>query len=337
MSRQLSDLDSTLMKIAVPAAVAGIGILAPGALDALIGAINSIFRLGLDLVVPAWVGWTLLAIGILLAVFVYCSANGWLPSRQQNYFALTHTSFPTPAPMLGREVADSGRDTVAQRVCDLSPFFGQNLDVVGALRQQALMINDVRAAQRSGQVVCYGGLVHIPLQIHLGSAISTGAKIRFFEKNRNSNNWTELLLRSSPLGVSTEWKISDSPTSAVIRISISYLIDEWAIRSFVDDESIQVHMKVPNPYIDCVISYSQLDEISAELRRSLDRLQSLLPKDAEVHLMFAGPSSLGVSIGRQISHSIHNKVWVYNYSRQSDPPYAWAVLVNSDGFEIRHL
>ncbi|HEL5310813.1 TPA: hypothetical protein UOJ22_004184, partial [Stenotrophomonas maltophilia] len=67
------------------------------------------------------------------------------------------------------------------------------------------------------------------------------------------------------------------------------------------------------------------------------RLQSLLPKDAEVRLMFAGPSSLGVSIGRQISHSIHNKVWVYNYNRQSDPPYAWAVFVNSDGFEVRHL
>lgn len=336
MSKKKDSLDGQLIGVAVAMAVAGIGILAPGLQDAIIGAANSLLQLGLDLSVPQWVGWILLVGGIAFGLLIYSSAQGWIRSKHKQSFAVTHTSFPTQSPVLNREVITSGRDVVVTRICDLSAYFSGGLDVAGALRQQMMMVGDVRSAQRAGNEICYGGLVHIPLQFQFGSAISTGSAIRFFEKDRSENVWLELENEAPPLGVSTNWRQPDSPLSALVCVSVSYLVEESAITSMIEGEAVVVHLSLPSPAIDCVTAYSHLDEIASEFRRVMDRLQAILPATAKVHVMYAGPSSLGVALGRQISHSVHNATWVYNYSRRNDPPYSWAVLVNSEVPEVQY-
>ncbi|WP_206862138.1 SAVED domain-containing protein [Lysobacter changpingensis] len=149
---------------------------------------------------------------------------------------------------------------------------------------------------------------------------------------------SELAETAESLGVRTEWVERQGATSAVVRVSVSYTIEEDSVRQALPDGNyIEAHISIAQPRIDSVTAYSQVDEIAREFRNVIDRIRDALSPRAEVHLFYAGPVSLGVSLGRQVSHNIHNSTLVYNYQRQALPPYAWAILVNNAEPTVRFV
>lgn len=338
MNKLVEAHSKSLMSVAVAACIAGIGILAPGALDTIANLANGVLQLHLDLDVPKWVGWVLLIAGVIGGGTLFWLARNASPAARKirKFLAVTHTSFPTPCPPLNRELAQGEDDVVATRVCDLAPFFSEHLDVVAALRQQMVLVSDIRGVQRANDTeIGYAGIVHIPLQFHLGSSLATGAHMRLFEKDRVSSQWIELAATGPELDVQTVWTDVAEPLCAAVRVNVSYLIEEPSVRAVVPNGCIDVSISIGAPRIDAVRAYSQVAELANEFRQVMDSLKVRLPSTAEVHVFYAGPVSAGISLGRQLSQTIHNPTYVHNYQRQSNPAYAWSLLVNGGAHDVR--
>jgi hypothetical protein len=89
-----------------------------------------------------------------------------------------------------------------------------------------------------------------------------------------------------------------------------------------------VCISIAKPRIDAITHYSQIEIIAAAFRRVLDDLHARVAEAHTVHVFYAGPVSLGFSLGRRISRTIHHRVVVYNYTARTNPRYAWGVEVN---------
>ena len=96
-----------------------------------------------------------------------------------------------------------------------------------------------------------------------------------------------------------------------------------------DFEDIRIGLATPR--IDAVSSVDQVNEVCNLFRRVLDDLHAHHTKSLPVHVFYAGPASLGFSLGRQISRTVHHRVMVHNYTPSSQPKYSWAVEVTSVG------
>lgn len=337
MSSLVAHHSKKLMSVAVLLCIAGIGVLAPSIPDGILGIVNSILKTNVQLDVPPYVGWIMLIGGTVLGIFLLVRLD-----REGDYvagkkfIAITHASFATPLSQLGPELSLRKQDEVINRVCDMSACFNNKLDIATAMHLQNALIADVRADQKTPRrELAYAGIVHIPLQFHLGNAIATGEFPRLFEKERASGRWKELEEQGKDLQVRTEWLEVSSPAAAIVRIEISYAIEDEAVYAVAPSNAIEVRIGIAEPKIDAVHTYSQVREIVTRFREAMDRVKDTLPAGAEVHVFYAGPVSVGFSLGRAVSSTIHNATYVYNYDRQSMPAYRWCVLVNSTRNEFR--
>lgn len=322
------------MKVCVAMALLGLSVLVPSIWDGILGVTNSLLRTNVDLEVPKWIGWILLIAGMVGGIGLYLgacrTAGASVTATPDQVLAISHSSFPTNAPRLTASDLGLPGHFVSERSCDLSASFTGRVDPEGALAQQELLIQDVRSLMRvAAYKVAYGGLAHIPLQFQLGHALATGAPWRLFEKNRHQNVWCELVPSGEQLEVSTDWRVDESASCGVIKVCVSYEIDDSSVAEVVREPAVSATLRLDPPRLDAVTAYSQVEELSRAFRSVLDGLRSRLPSHATVHVFYAGPSSVGVSLGRQISSSIHNRTLVYNYSREATPHYAWAIHVNS--------
>lgn len=73
-----------------------------------------------------------------------------------------------------------------------------------------------------------------------------------------------------------------------------------------------------------------MDRICYLFRQALDEIHNELGSGPAIHVFYAGPVSVGFSLGRRISRTIHNRVFVYNYNAKASPAYAWGIDVTRD-------
>jgi len=321
--------------IALVLVLTGVTILSPGFRDAILSFLNKSFSLGLSLDAPWWIGLPVIASGI--AVYVFGESQIQPPAGI--FVAIRHQSFEFLA---GRLAKDSLPDRLKQYKiqhieCDHSLFLTNgNCDPIGAIRyQQSQLTNDILALIRINPEVAIGyyGIVHIPLQFCAGYAVSTWPKILLFELDRNRNCWYELAAKNAQkLNLSVR-NISRPPnaTAIVIKIAISFDISKEDVDDVVPQPYEAIQIEIENRRIDAVTHYEQVSEICNAFRRVLDELHNRVNKSQIVHVFYAGSVSLGFSLGRRISKTIHHQVIVYNYTAHTKPCYAWGILINSDG------
>ncbi len=218
--------------------------------------------------------------------------------------------------------------------CDLSRYFSAGtFDPAGAIRAQQEKLAELRAARKTLHEVPLGyyGLAHIPLQFLAGCSLSTHAKIHLFDLNRQSNRWNPLAEASSHSVVNVHTLAQPPDPSAVaIRISISYEVHIADVKAVLPGPIEDIRIGLPTPRIDAIMSCSQVDEVCARFRKTLDEIHGRVNKSKEVHVFYAGPAALGFSLGRQISKTVHHRVIVHNYASRDNPRYSWAVDVTSD-------
>jgi hypothetical protein len=219
--------------------------------------------------------------------------------------------------------------------CDQSAFLsGGSVDPVGAVRQQMRMAADLAAVRRADPDTTFGyyGIVHVPLQFLAGCSVSTFPETALFELNRATNRWRELAAGAHPdvgLTVETLAKPADA-VAVVIRIAVSYEIPLTDVADVVTGPFDDIRIAIARPRIDAITHYSQIEIIAAAFRSVLDDLHARVAKAQTVHVFYAGPVSLGFSLGRRISRTIHHRVVVYNYTARTNPRYAWGLEVNGD-------
>ena len=256
----------------------------------------------------------------------------------EHTIAVRHQSFqpltgPLPKDALPLKMRKRRIDTLD---CDQSNFLsGGALDPIGAVRQQQRLAFEIAGIIKtdSSAALGYYGIVHIPLQFLAGCSVSTFPKVALFELQRETSTWRELADGDAPdLDVTVSRTIDPpAPIACVVRIAVSYAVGAGEPSEVVGGPYRDYSISIGKPGIDKVTHYSQVDAICRAFRQVLDEIHGELPKNLVVHVFYAGPVSVGFSLGRRISRTIHNPVLVYNYTKSSAPAYAWGVEVTKEG------
>lgn len=315
--------------------ISGLAVISPGIRDALLAYANNTYNLGLSLDAPWWIGLILISIGLLLFVLGFVTDRSGTSKGQ--FVAIRHQSFQPLAANLPKEAMPRRmqRRKIQVYDCDISSFMNSDpVDPAGAVRLQEKLAQNIAAVRKSDHDAAFGyyGIVHIPFQFLAGCSISTYPEVALFELNRNDNKWSEL---KSGKGSDLKPKLirvvdPANPVAAVIRIEISYPISAAEPAKIIAGPYREYVLRIENPGIDKVTHYDQTHAIGKLFRQFLDEVHNDMASDTIIHAFYAGPVNLGFILGRQISRTIHNRVFVYNYTSKSNPAYAWGVDVTRD-------
>ena len=252
------------------------------------------------------------------------------------FFAVRHQSFESLTARISENSLPAHlRHYKIQHIeFNQSSFFtGGIYDPISAVQQNNKLINDFLAEFQANPevVIGYYGIVHIPLQFCVGYAVSTWPKVALFELDRNTNDWYELASDNSQkldLSVSTLSRPANA-VAVAIRIAISFDISKNDVDDVVPQPYEDIKIEIGTRCIDAITHYSQTNQVCQAFRQVLDDLHARLDKSLIVHVFYAGPVSLGFSLGRRISRTIHHQVIVYNYTAHTSPRYAWGIKINS--------
>ena len=216
--------------------------------------------------------------------------------------------------------------------CDLTRFLSAGrLDVSRAVDHQQHVSNGVEALLSGPKPprLAYYGVAHIPLQILAGRQLAHASPL-LFELARSDNTYKEFKPGpGSNLGLRIQQTpCRGAPASLIVRVAASFPIGLDEVREIVPDPFDDALVTVSSPARDIVTHYAQADAIAEKVFKAIDTGRQRIPSGT-VHLFFAGPMSVGFSIGRRLSPSIHPEVIAYNYSSQTRPKYLWGLRVNA--------
>ena len=315
-------------------ALGGLGGLFPGPKDVLAAAIAELVGTP-DPAVSAYLAVAVMATGIIMVVCDQIAANR-KKTPNRTLIAFRHHSLqPVSAPLLSETDLPKrlGSVLLEHRDCDQTAEMQarkQNYAAALGIQDRAWTWLKSRLESNPRPELAYYGIAHVPFQILMGYQLSQTNPL-LFELSRQDRVWRELLEESAPhLGIQVLENHSKCPPhSAVIRISVSYPVELADIKEIIPEPFDDIELRINDIGIDRITHYGQVREIVAAFRSALDSSMRRIPRGGEVHLFYAGPMSLGFSLGKAISPSIHPKVAAYNHTRQSQPRYSWGVTVNS--------
>ncbi|MGV1912346.1 SAVED domain-containing protein [Agrobacterium vitis] len=315
--------------------VVALAILSPGILDAILSFTNKQLGLGLSLDAPWWIGLPVMLVGVgLFACGYVVDREG---THKGQFVAIRHQSFQPLAGTLPEEAlpARMRRRSIKLYDCELSSFMTRSpVDPKSAVRLQENLATHIAGVRRSDSDAALGyyGIVHIPLQFLAGCSISSSPEVVLFEHDRSNGSWVELRSGNGPTLNPQVIRSIDplTPTAAVIRIEVSYSVAPSEIAKIIPPEYREYRLAIARPGIDKITHYGQVEAICVLFRKILDEIHNDLGNNVSVHVFYAGPVSLGFSLGRRISRTIHSRVFVYNYTAQSNPAYAWGIDVTKD-------
>ncbi|MCM2443453.1 SAVED domain-containing protein [Agrobacterium vitis] len=315
--------------------VVGLAIIAPGPVDAILSFVNNKLHLGLSLDAPWWIGLVVMVIGVALLVLGYVVDREGTHKGQ--FVAIRHQSFQPLAGTLPKEALPTRmrRRSIQSYDCELSALMtGSHVNPKAAVIQQQNLATHIAGIRRSdpNAALGYYGIVHIPLQFLAGCSISSYPEVVLFEHDRSNGSWVELKGGNGPMLNPEVIRSLDpaAPTAAVIRIEVSYCVAPAEIAKIIPPEYREYRLAIAQPGIDKITHYGQVEAICVLFRTILDEIQNDLGNNVSVHVFYAGPVSLGFSLGRRISRTIHTRVFVYNYTAQSNPAYSWGIDVTRD-------
>jgi SMODS-associated and fused to various effectors sensor domain len=265
-----------------------------------------------------------------------------LPSRadtaaveSETVACITAPIVPTFTALLAaRDLPLSVAGTKVQPIdCDLFPLMTSHPPkITAALSIQADWMNKAISSITTtpDAEIAYYGIVYIPLQFLAGYRFSTFRRVRLFELDREEGSWSEVRDSRSKaqVSLSVDYRGAiEEVEDVAIRISISYLIRARDVLQVIPVPHTSIHIQLATPKIDAIGSSADLRMIAKVFRETLDREEV---RGKRLHLFYAGPVSLGFTLGQQISSTIHGEVHVYNYNSVDHPAYAWSIKLNDN-------
>lgn len=179
--------------------------------------------------------------------------------------------------------------------------------------------------------VGYFGLAHIPLMFLAGYQVNRRI-VTTFGINRQTGKWQSLLHASSGPKLYLEDPLpfpANGRGDVVVRISISYMIRSEQVVDIVENPLAQFHLRLETPTPDVVRSEEQLDRYTRAFHGLLATINDQFPNTNRIHLFLAAPPPVVFRYGQQVSKTIDRNILVYNFSRQDQPEYGWAINVKT--------
>ncbi|MAS35506.1 MAG: hypothetical protein CL610_15955 [Anaerolineaceae bacterium] len=275
-----------------------------------------------------------------LTGFIY---SGLLPRRYTvtenppRYIAIQHLSRhlrPSLATSAHRFLADFQPSQLIEVVIDQTDLFvgGSLVNPPEALARQEEALERLEEIQREFPdcTLGYFGLAHIPLMFHLGYKINR-REVQLFGNDYESAAWFKLPDRSQPPSISIEGLPEQPLTQSgdvIVLMSVSYDITSVEPDEIVSNPVARIHIRAERPIEGIIDSQEVLGAFTNAFRTVRQRVAT--PSVDRIHLFFAGQPTLAFRCGQQISPSIDPQWIVYNYSRQDQPHYRWALNLQTN-------
>lgn len=175
-------------------------------------------------------------------------------------------------------------------------------------------------------------LAPIPLVIYLGFLLSDRVQVRYFQFDREqaSWNWPQVSKNEFDCNIQVTGlpdEIISGEVEVVIRVSLSASISVSESLEAVPDAAAEIDIFIEQPDVMWLRSLQQLSKLGKVFRQTLANIRRLVPHCQRIHLLYAGPTGGGITLGQQINPRMNPQVLLYQYSRQSTPRYQLALIL----------
>jgi nucleoside phosphorylase len=271
--------------------------------------------------------------------------SGLLPKQRRNtenrakFIAIQHLSLYRRSSI--SQAARTSLDTLQaydlmEIVIDQTGLFvgGSLVNPAEALHQQrqTLVRLDEILEEFPDSELGYFGLAHTPLMFHMGYKINR-REIQVFGNDYHSAAWFALPEESDPPDIIVEG-LPDYPVESsgdvIVLMHVSYPIFSREPEQFVPDPLAYIHIRASKPREGIVDSKQVLDDFTDAFRMVRQSIISKFPDVEQVHLFYAGPPTLAFRCGQQINPNIDPDYLIYNYSKDDDPRYRWALNLRTE-------
>ncbi len=198
-----------------------------------------------------------------------------------------------------------------------------------ASEQRAMVEEAIRRGRDLIPRFAVFSLSQIPLAVHLGFTLSDRVPVDCYQFERVAKTW------GWPDGVDVDAavqvkglpaKLDKNAKEVVIRVNLSATIMPDDSRAVVWS-AVEIDLDVKSPSETWLKSPTQLVELGATFRNVLDVIRERLPNTERIHLFYAGSTGGAVVIGQQINPRMNPPVETYEYSRQWNPRYRYALTI----------
>jgi hypothetical protein len=200
-----------------------------------------------------------------------------------------------------------------------------------AATEQTNILNEViqRSRDLSPRFSVFS-FAQIPMALHLGFILSDRVEVECYQFDRQRNTWR---WPDDSTGADLDIRVKGAPAKkvtksgdAVIRVSLSANISPEDTRK-VAVGAIEIDIFVKTPAVLWLRSAEQLQVLADRFRNVLTAIRNFMPGCQRIHLFYAGPTGGAVKIGQQINPRMNPLVETYQYSRQANPCYQRALIL----------
>ena len=291
------------------------------------------------------IDWATVMIGFVLVIMgliVYYLNKSFENQTKGDFVAIVHKSIDNFIAPDYRNLVDQKKYNIREIIIDQTNLYNNGtLDYPEAsIFQQNNLLSKIDALTKNVEKyrIGYFGLAHIPLTWEVGSNIADKFKISYFEYDRNKSIWKKLFKNnnSEPV-INTSSKIINAASeNSIIKIEISYAILDTQIFEVVPDCESFITISNPNVGLDSITDSALIEEYSKVFRSKIDKIINN-SSIKSIHVFYSGPVSLGLALSRKISKRTDPAFFIYNYNRNAQPVYKWALKISNSQPEIKKL
>lgn len=180
--------------------------------------------------------------------------------------------------------------------------------------------------------VAIGGLAATPVLFLAGVLMDDEAHVLLYDWDREQRAWRSLDgmddgQRVLPVNYST---LRVGAKRAVLALSLSYAVDEDALRRRFGAEAAIVHMRLDEPRVNQFWSTAKQEAITKSF---IEAVQQLLHRGVQrLDLVIAAPASLSIRLGMAYDKRLLPSVAVHQFEKSTAAGYPWALRMPTHGF-----
>lgn len=284
------------------------------------------------------IGFVLLAMGLI----VYYLNKSFENQTKGDFVAIVHKSIDNFIAPNYLKLVNQKDYNIREIIIDQTNLYNNGMLEYpeASILQQNNLLSKIDALTKNVEKyqIGYFGLAHIPLIWEVGSTIADKFKISYFEYDRNKSVWKKLSRdNNSPPAININSKIINPVSeNAIIKIEISYDISTAKIFEVVPDCESFITISNPNVGLDSITNLAVIVEYSKVFRNQIDKIINN-GSIKNIHVFYSGPVSLGLALSRKISKRTDPAFFIYNYNRNGQPVYKWALKISNSQPEIKKL
>ncbi|HEJ7891022.1 TPA: SAVED domain-containing protein [Serratia liquefaciens] len=179
----------------------------------------------------------------------------------------------------------------------------------------------------------YGGFLPVPFTFYLGAILDDNGPVSVFDWDRAQEKWC--LIDNNADDDHADFRIVEesqehapTPEDVVLAVSVSYLADIAGIRRTFPHYPVS-HLALDDMTFGNHWSLSKQSRLALQFTEYAKQLTAQGAK--RIHVVLAAPSSIALNFGRRYDNRNLAQAFVYQYEKNHDIAYPWAVEIPGHG------